>query len=134
MLESHLPFLVPRVLELVYTAYDMVPLARDLGDTGAPFRWDEERRFVIRAELDAFFFRLYGIERDDVDYIMETFQTASGGLKHNDIAKYDSYRTKDTILEFYHRMAAADATGIPYETPITPPPGQGPRHPAKNGA
>ena len=66
-------------------------------------------RFLIRAELDAFFFRLYGIERDDVDYIMETFQTETGGLKHNDIAKYGSYRTKETILEFYDRMAAADA-------------------------
>ena len=128
MLEPHTGFLTPRVLELVYTAYDMTPLARDLGDTARPFTWDEERRFLIRAELDAFFFRLYGIERDDVDYIMETFQTESGGLKNNDIAKYGSYRTKETILEFYDRMAAADAAGIPYETPITPPPGQGPRH------
>ena len=88
--------------------------------------------FAIRAELDAFFFRLYGIERDDVDYIMETFQTETGGLKHNDIAKYGSYRTKETILEFYDRMAAADATGLQYATPITPPPGHGPRHPARN--
>jgi Eco57I restriction-modification methylase len=132
MLEPHTDFLTPRVVELVYTTYDMTPLAGDLDDAGGPFRWDEERRFLIRAELDAFFFRLYGIERDDVDYIMETFQTESGGLKHNDIAKYGSYRTKDTILEFYDRMAAADATGIPYETPITPPPGQGPRHPARS--
>ena len=131
-LEPHTGFLTPRVLELVYTAYDMTPLARDLGDGGGPFIWDEERRFLIRAELDAFFFRLYGIERDDVDYIMETFQTESGGLKNNDIAKYGSYRTKETILEFYDRMAAADAAGVPYETPITPPPGQGPRHPARS--
>ena len=131
-MEPHTGFLTPRVLELVYTAYDMAPLARDLGDTDAPFIWDEERRFLIRAELDAFFFRLYGIERDDVDYIMETFQTESGGLKNNDIAKYGSYRTKETILEFYDQLAAADAAGIPYETPITPPPGQGPRHPARS--
>ena len=89
---------------------------------------------MIRAELDAFFFRLYGIERDDVDYIMETFQTESGGLKNNDIAKYGSYRTKETILEFYDRMAAADTAGVPYETPITPSPGQGPRHPARSEA
>jgi len=75
----------------------MTPLARDLGDDGGPFRWDKERRFLIRAELDAFFFRLYGIERGDVDYIMETFQTESGGLKNNDIAKYGTYRTKDLI-------------------------------------
>jgi hypothetical protein len=132
MLEPHTGFITPRVLELVYTAYDMTPLARDLGDVGTPFTWDEERRFLIRAELDAFFFRLYGIERDDVDYITETFQTESGGLKHNDIAKYGSYRTKETILEFYDRMAAADAAGVRYETPITPPPGQGLRHPARS--
>jgi hypothetical protein len=132
VLEPHTGFLIPRVLELVHTAYDMTPLARDLGDTGAPFRWDEERRFAIRAELDAFFFRLYEIERDDVDYIMETFQTETGGLKHNDIAKYGSYRTKETILEFYDRMATADAAGLQYATPITPPSGHGPRHPARN--
>ena len=46
---------------------------------------------------------------------METFQTESGGLKNNDIAKYGSYQTKETILEFYDRMAAADAAGVPSE-------------------
>jgi len=127
-LEAHTGFLTPRVLELVYTAYDMAPLARDLGDGGAPFVWDGERRAQIRAELDAFFFRLYGIERDDVDYIMETFQTESGGLKNNDIAKYGAYRTKDLILEVYDRMSA-DSADVPYETTIMPPPGDGPRHP-----
>lgn len=131
-LEPHTEFITPRVLELVYTTFDMAPLARDLGDADAPFKWDEERRFLMRAELDAFFFRLYGIERDDVDYIMETFQTESGGLKHNDITKYGSYRTKEIILEFWNRMAAADAAGVPFETPITPSPGRGQRHPALN--
>ena len=135
MLEPHLAFITPRVLELVYTAYDMTPLARDLGDEGEPFRWDEDRRAQLRAELDAFFFRLYGIDdRDDVDYIMETFQTETGGLKHNDIAKYGDYRTKDLVLAEYDRMAAADAAGVPYSSPLAPPPGQGPRHPARAGA
>ena len=134
MMEPHLPFLVPRVLELVYTAYDMTPLARDLGDEGEPFRWDEDRRALLRAELDAFFFRMYGIDdRDDVEYILETFQTETGGLKHNDIAKYGTYRTKDLVLDAYDRMAAADATGVPYTTTIMPPPGKGPRHPQKVG-
>ena len=132
MLEPHTGFLIPRVLELVYTAYDMTRLARDLEGDGGPFVWDEDRRAQLRAELDAFFFRLYGIDRDDLDYIMETFQTESGGLKNNDIAKYGSYRTKETILEFYDGMAVADAARVPYETPITPPPGQGPRHPARS--
>ena len=130
MLEPHLPFIASRVLELVYTAYDMTSLARDLGDEGEPFRWDEDRRAQLRAELDAFFFRLYGInERDDVDYICETFQTETGGLKHNDITKYGAYRTKDLVLAAYDAMAAADAAGILYKSLLTPPPGQGPRHP-----
>ena len=135
MLEEHLSFVVPRVLELVYTAYDMTPLARDLSDDSEPFVWDEGRRALLRAELDAFFFRLYGIDdRDDVDYILETFQTETGGLKHNDIAKYGTYGTKDLVLAAYDRMSAAEAVGKDYETPITPPPGQGPRHPTQTSS
>ncbi|MCX4390539.1 N-6 DNA methylase [Micromonospora peucetia] len=73
LLSIHSSFLEPRILELVYTAHDMAFFARDIGDDGAPFRWNEERRAVIRAELDGLFFHLYGIARDDVNYIMNTF-------------------------------------------------------------
>jgi hypothetical protein len=132
MLEPHLDFILPRVLELVYTAYDMTSLARDLGDEGEPFRLDEGRRARLRAELDAFFFRLYGIDdRDDVDYILETFQSETGGLKHNEIRDHGEYRTKRLVLTEYDRMAAADAAGDPYKSPLAVPPGQGPRHPAQ---
>jgi hypothetical protein len=126
-MEPHLSFVVPRVLELVYTAYDMMPLARDLGDDGGPFVWDEERRAQLRAELDAFFFRLYKIERDDVDYIMETFPI----VKQHDLAAHDGkYRTKDLILDAYDRMVVTDSGGTVYESPLPQPPGSGPRHPA----
>jgi hypothetical protein len=132
MLEPHLAFIVPRVLELVCTAYDMTPLARDLGDEGEPFRWDENRRAQLRAELDAFFFRVYGVDdRDDVDYILETFQTETGGLRHNEVRDHGEYRTKRLVLTEYDRMAAADAAGVPYESPLELPPGLGPRHPAR---
>ena len=113
-----------RVLELSYTAYDMVSFANDLGDYGEPFRWDEERRFLMRAELDAAFFKLYGIERADVDYIMETFPI----VKRKDEQQYGVYRTKQLILEVYDAMAEATRTGEPYQTILDPPPGQGPRH------
>ena len=66
MLEPHLPFIVPRVLELVYTSSDMRPFSRDLDDCGEdPFAWDPDRRASLRAELDAFFFRVYGIDDRD---------------------------------------------------------------------
>jgi hypothetical protein len=94
--------------------------------------WDECRRALLRAELDAFFFRLYGIDvRDDVDYILETFQTETGGLKHNEIRDHGEYRTKRLVLEYYDRMAAAHAANRPYETNTTPAPGGGRRHPAR---
>lgn len=133
MLEPHLGFIVPRVLELVYTAYDMTPLARDLGDEGPPFRWDEERRALLRAELDAFFFWLYGIDDPaDVDYILDTFSTETGGLKHNETAKYGEYRTRRLVLDAHARMDTPTPQGLRYATPLTPPPGHGFRHPAQS--
>ncbi|QVQ53164.1 N-6 DNA methylase [Spiractinospora alimapuensis] len=135
-LKLHEGFIARRSLELTYTAHDMAPFARDLDDDGPPFRWDEERRTIMRAELDALFFHLYGIERDDVDYIMETFPI----VKKKDVAAHGSYRTKELILEVYDRMAKV---GVGQDTPLvdgenftsalTPPPGHGPRHPAAEG-
>lgn len=135
-MEPHTFFITPRVLELVYTAYDMAGLARDLGDDSPPFQWDEDRRARMRTELDAYFFHLYGIDREDVDYILETFQSETGGLKNNEIAKYGTYRTKDLVLAEYDRMAEAGLSltaplidGLNYTSTLTPPPGHGPRHP-----
>ena len=113
-----------RVLELTFTAYDLAPFAADLGDDGQPFWWDEERRFAMRAELDAAFFHLYGIERGDVDYIMETFPI----VKRKDEQRYGSFRTKELILAVYDAMSEAIRTGESYQTILDPPPGQGPRH------
>src|SRR5262249_5306880 len=84
-----------RVLELLYTCEELASLAGDLGYEGPPFRWDEERRFLIRCELDAAFFHLYGISRDDADYIMETFPI----VKRKDEDRFGEYRTKRVILE-----------------------------------
>jgi hypothetical protein len=115
---SDLAFITPRALELTYTAWDLEPFAKDCGYNGAPFRWDEERRFLLRCELDAAYFHLYGIERDDVDYIMETFPI----VKRKDEQKYGEYRTKRVILEIYDAMTEAISTGNPYQTLLDPPP------------
>ncbi|MBR7826623.1 N-6 DNA methylase [Actinospica sp. MGRD01-02] len=142
IMEPHRSFITPRVLELVYTAYDMAALARDLGDQGEPFCWDEDRRAQIRAELDAYFFHLYGISREDADYILETFQSDSGGgLKNNEINKYGKFRTKKLVLAEYNRMAPAKPglesplrDGDNYTSTLSPAPGFGPRHPACSAA
>ncbi|MCC6776422.1 MAG: N-6 DNA methylase [Hyphomicrobiales bacterium] len=111
-------WLLPRVLELIYTAWDLEAFAKDCGYGGPPFRWDDERRFLLRCELDAAYFHLYGIARDDVDYIMETFPI----VKRRDMAAHGEYRTKRVILEIYDAMAEATRTGEPYQTRLDPPP------------
>src|SRR5699024_8430292 len=124
-------FIDIRLSELFHTGCDMTPFARHLGDEGGPFRWDEERRSVMRAELDALLFHLYGINRDDVDYIMETFPI----VKRKDVEKHGTYRTKERILEIYDRMAGVGVSedqplvdGDNFVSELTPPPGHGPRH------
>ncbi|MGH2820778.1 MAG: hypothetical protein ACRDJ5_09000, partial [Actinomycetota bacterium] len=85
------------------------------------------RRDRLRAELDAAFFHLYGVDRGDVDYILDTFPI----VRRKDEQRYGEYRTKRLILEVYDAMAKAIDTGEPYETILHPPPGQGPRHPMR---
>lgn len=141
-----LEWFVPRVLELTYTAWDLELFARDCGWPGPPFRWDEERRFLLRCELDAAFFHLYlpaeksggwrPIEgetaeelawlkrsfptpRDAVAYILGTFPI----VRRKDEEKYDGdYRTKHVILEIYDAMLVSSRTGQPYQTRLDPPP------------
>lgn len=97
------------VLRLTYTAHDMAPFARDMGHVDAdgavlpPFRWDEADRRQRRARLDALYFHLYGIGRDDADYILSTFPI----VRRHDEAVFDGrYVTRDLILA---HMAALDA-------------------------
>ncbi len=107
-----------RAFELTYTAWDLEAFAKDCGYNGPPFRWDEERRFLLRCELDAAYFHLYGIVHEDVDYIMETFFI----VKRKEEEKYGEYRTKRVILEIYDEMQRAIESGEPYQTRLDPPP------------
>jgi hypothetical protein len=111
-----------RVLELAYTAWDMQDFARDLGDDSPPFVWDEKRRFALRAELDAAYFHLYGVDPDDVGYIMDAFPTVN---------KRDAGRTKREILRIFKEMADAIDNGVRYRSALDPAPGHGDRHTAR---
>ena len=114
--ESYSPqdieFISKRVLELSYTAYDLKPFAEDMGYHGEPFIWDEKRRAILRAELDAKYAKLYGLTREELRYILdpadiygpdfpsETFRV----LKNNEIKKYGEYRTRKLVLAAWDMM------------------------------
>lgn len=112
-------FMKPYTLELTYTAWDLQSFAQDCGYDGPPFRWDEVRRFLLRCELDAAYFHLYEIARDDIDYIMDTFPI----VKRKDEAAHGEFRTKRVILEIYDEMQRAMESGQAYQTRLEPPPG-----------
>jgi hypothetical protein len=112
-------WLLPRVLELTYTTFDMAGLAIDVGYDGRPFNWNPERRRQIRAEIDASCLHLYGLGRNEADYIMETFHV----LRRKEEATYGEYLSKRLVLERYDAIAAAVESGQPYQSPLTPPPG-----------
>lgn len=113
---NFIDLIVPKVVELTYTAWDLEPFAQDiLKEVSAetwdrwflhnplvdgkpvPFRWDEERRATLRAELDAIYAHLYGLTREELDYILETFPI----VRRKDVDRYGSYRTKELILNYY---------------------------------
>ena len=112
--EPRLAFITPRVLELTYTSHSLAPFARDLGHNGPPFPWDENRRAQLRADLDAFYARAYGLTRDELRYILdpadvkgadypsETFRV----LKEKEIKQHGEYRTRRLVLEAWDRMEA----------------------------
>jgi len=113
-----------RVRELTFTSWRLSAFAQDMGDDGPPFRWLPARREQIRAELDAMVFHVYGLDRDEVDYVLDTFTV----LRRYDERDHGEYRTKGLVLEFYDLLADAMMSGVPYATPIDPAPGFGPRH------
>jgi Eco57I restriction-modification methylase len=143
--ETVCDWLLPRVLELTYTAWDLEPFAQDCGWETPAFCWNEERRFLLRCELDAAFFHLYlpadknadwllvkdeapeelsrlrssfPRPRDAVAYIMDTFPI----VRRKDEEEYADYRTKRSVLEIYDRMQHAIFSGVPYQTALDPPP------------
>lgn len=125
---SDLDFIRPRVLELTYTSHAMKAWAEDLGYSGQPFAWKEDRRAQLRAELDAFFARKYGLTEEEQRYVLdpatvkgasypsETFRV----LKEKEIRLYGEYRTERLVLEAWQQMEESqrsNALPVPVELP-----------------
>jgi hypothetical protein len=97
-------FIRAQVLRLSYTAVDLRPFAADLGYEGEPFVWDEDDRRHRLARLDALFFHLYGLDRNDADYILGQFPI----VREQDEKQFGRYLTRDLILAYMNAIAAGD--------------------------
>jgi hypothetical protein len=115
--EADIAYIVPRVLELTYTAHDLRAWAEDLGYSGPPFRFDPHRRAELRADLDAHYASLYGLTRDELRYILDPLDTHGldyptetfRGLKSNELRAFGEYRTRRLILAAWDHQATLHA-------------------------
>ncbi|BDI05664.1 hypothetical protein CATMQ487_26340 [Sphaerotilus microaerophilus] len=111
---ADLAFIVPRVLELTYTAHDLQPWAQDLGYDGMPFAFDPTRRARLRAELDAYYARLYGLTKDELRYILDPASVMDSGypsetfrvLKDKEEREFGRFRTAEWVLDAWDRLEA----------------------------
>ena len=101
-------FIRDQVLRLSYTAHDLAQFARDLGYDGAPFAWDAEDRRHRIARLDALYFLLYGLDRTDASYVMDTFPI----VRDQDERAYGRYRTKELVLGYMNAISAGDTDTV----------------------
>lgn len=104
-------FLIPRILELTYTSSDLAAWAKDLEYEGRPFAFDSERRAVLRAELDAYYAKLYGLERDELSFILDPQSVKPGYpsetfsvLKRSNEREFGEYRTQRLVLEAWDKL------------------------------
>ena len=144
--ESVREWLLPRVLELTCTAWEIEPYAADCGWDDPPFAWDDDRRFLLRCELDAAFFNLYLPAEDGAGWqaacrsdecprdetpeqlidLKRHFPSPRDAvayimdtfpiLRRKDEEKHCEYRTKRVLLEIYDAMLDSVASDKPYQS------------------
>ena len=106
----YVELVVPRVLELTYTAHELHGFAQDLGYDGPPFLWDESRRHRLKCELDAVFAHMYQLDRSDLEWILDAPTPSSSfpGLKRSEMQEFGEYRTQRFVLQAYDQMARGE--------------------------
>ena len=144
--ETFRDWLLRRVLELIYTSSTLTKFAHDCGFDGPPFRWNDERRFLIRCELDAAFLHCYlpaddngkwrqihsepdeafaalgrqfSKPREAAVHILEKFPIVRSGDEH----RSGRYRTSECIMDAYDAMLEAQRSSKRYVSSLDPPPG-----------
>ena len=107
--------IVPRVLELTYTSEDLEGFANDLGFAGPPFPWIEERRHRLQCELDAIFTHMYGLDRSDLEWILDAPAPSSSFpiLKQNELKSFGEYRTQRYVLQAFDSLERGAVPDIP---------------------
>lgn len=102
----------------------------EMGCPLPPFKWDEDRRAVLKGELDAMYAKLYSLTTEELRYILdpqevygpdfpgETFRV----LKEKEIRQYGEYRTRRLVLEAWERLNSSEKLYTVSQEPPIPQP------------
>lgn len=119
--------MVKRVAELTYFNHDMDDFAKELSELLSdeqnealggrllrqdPWIFNEPRRAVVQAELDAIVAKLYGLNDEEIRYILDPEDVIGKGcinetfrvLKESEIKELGEYRTKRLVLEAWDKL------------------------------
>lgn len=107
--DNDLNFIVPRIAALSCTAVDMKDFASDIG--ADLLEYNDANRSVVQAEIDAYYARLYGLEREELQFILEPESIKPGYpsetfsvLKRNEEREFGEYRTQRLVLEAWDKL------------------------------
>jgi hypothetical protein len=112
-------WLADRVLELSYTSEELAPFSADLGREHPPFRWQPARRVLLRAEIDAAVLHLYGLNRTQTEWLIDSFTV----LRKDEESDHGEFLTKRIFLEVYDELSESKRAGRAYQTRLRPAPG-----------
>jgi hypothetical protein len=90
------------MVELLYTSHDMLPFAKSLGYSSKPFVWSTEHRMELIAKLEAIYGLMYGLTKEDLEYIFESFWST----KRQETKKYGEYRSKILALQYFNKYSS----------------------------
>ncbi len=124
--EEDLTYISRRVSELVYTSEDMKAFAESQSMCEPSFLWNEQRRAILKAELDAYYARLYGLTKAELAYLLdpsevhgpdfpsETFRV----LKEAEIQEFGEFRSRRLIFEAFERLQDQKSFGVNDRVPM----------------
>jgi hypothetical protein len=104
-------FILPRVVSLTCNAEDMRPFLQGIDLDGDIVVFDERERARTQAELDAYYAKLYGLSREELQFILEPQSVKPGYpsqtfavLKRNEEREFGEYRTQRLVLEAWEKL------------------------------
>lgn len=92
-------WILPKILQLCYTSWDLSFFASDYNYFDKPFEWNVERRNELIAQINALYFHLYNISEENIEYIMNNFAL----MKKREVSQYGNYNSFNKIIYYYNK-------------------------------